>query len=106
MEVVVEVVTVGAVFEGVSNKRKLSIPHSSFEPSEKTRINKFIVVPVPAIDLVNSLNALVNWVPSPQPSPSVSSKRYLSPIPLALPLLKKRIKLLYGPPSILYSIMM
>ena len=54
------VVTTGAVQTGVANKRKLSIPHSSFEPSEKTRISKFIVVPVPAIVLVNSLKTLVN----------------------------------------------
>ena len=46
--------------EQASMRRKLSIAHSSFEPSENTRIRKFIVVPVPAIVLVNSLKTLVN----------------------------------------------
>ena len=85
-------VIVGGVQAAVSNNLKLSIPHSSLFPSENTRIFKLIVDPVPEMVLVNSLKTLVSWVPSPQPLLSVSSNRYLSPTPEALPLLKKRIR--------------
>ena len=74
---------------GVSNKRKLSIPHSSLFPSEYTRMRKSIVEPVPLIVFVNSPKASVNIVPSPHPLLSVSSYKFFqtSPVPLALPLL-------------------
>lgn len=90
--------------EVVSNSLKLSMAHSSLFPSENTRIFKLIVEPVPIIVFVISLKAFVSCKPptSPQPSLLVSSYKYLSLVPEALPLLKKRTKLIKGPPSILY----
>ncbi len=96
----VNVGTEGSIQLTPSNKRKLSIAHSSlFELFEKTLNLRLKVVPVAGIDLSNSLKIFVNNTPSPISLPVVSSRSCLVDTPSA----KKAINLTYGAASIEYS---